>query len=216
VALNLKIMLLLTSFSILPHVHAPSTSFLTIKNNKSKKSVFPLKMSSVRRLIQFILTLLSYIRKIFQKIPVSAPSRRDIKNFLTPQKENEGKMLKASSSFNVSSHEPGDYMKKTPIDKYKHIRSKVNTHWSPEEKHRTGLSTFFARKAGNSSASSSAATSPEMQRQALKIAKRKSLTIAIDPIAAAIAQLKSSSSQATNSSSNSSFVSLPEWPTNQE
>lgn len=170
-------------------------------------------MSSVRRLIQFILNLLSCLRKIFQRIPVSIPCQRDVKKFLTPKKESE-EIKVSSSSINIV---PKAENKKTPIDKFKHVRSKVNTHWSPEEKKRSGLCTYFARKV--SSNENSSATSPEMQRQAIKITKRKSfhsvsVSVSMDPLDTAIGQMKklTTATSPTTSSSNSSFVSLPEWP----
>lgn len=84
----------------------------------------------------------------------------------------------------------------------------VNSHWSPEEKQRTGLSTYFSRKV----VKQNGPISPEIQRQAMSIINRKCNSSAnIDPIATAIAQLKVTSSP-SNSSTNSSYVSLPEWP----
>ncbi|KAG5670928.1 hypothetical protein PVAND_001157 [Polypedilum vanderplanki] len=146
------------------------------------------------------------------KIPVFS-YRRDVKKFVTPKKDNEDKNLQKSMNENninssFSSSLSGDLNKKTPVQKYKNVRSKVNSHWSPEEKQRTGLSTYFSRKVTKQNGP----TSPEAQRQAMSIINRKcNSSLNIDPIATAIAQMKVATSP-SSSSTNSSYISLPEWP----
>lgn len=172
------------------------------------------KMSSVRDLFAILMFMWLKIVEFFQKIPVSIPYRRDPKKFLTPTKENSGNLQKTPSNENCSNKKISN-----SGDKFKHVSSKVCTHWSPEEKERNGLKTFFQRKEKNTNYGAS--LSPEIIRQVSRVkASRRSLpaTMSLDPIGAALENLKRTpiySYSSCSSSSNSSFVSLPETSTDQ-
>ncbi|CAH1727454.1 unnamed protein product [Chironomus riparius] len=149
------------------------------------------------------------------KIPVSIPYRRDPKKFLTPTKDNSTNLQKTPSNENCSNKKI-----QNSGDKFKHVSSKVCTHWSPEEKQRNGLKTFFQRKEKHQTYA--VPLSPEIIRQVsrVKTNRRQSLPaqITLDPIGFAIESLKQNpmnSYSSCSSSSNSSFVSLPETSTDQ-
>lgn len=84
-------------------------------------------MSSVRSFLNYLFNLFSRIYTIIlQKIPVFS-YRRDVNKFLTPKKENEDKSLQKSMSENSFNSTISTLTnKKTPIQKYKNVRSKVN------------------------------------------------------------------------------------------
>ncbi|XP_070507600.1 uncharacterized protein [Chironomus tepperi] len=149
------------------------------------------------------------------KIPVSVPYRRDPKKFLTPTKDKSENLQKTPSNENCSNKKITN-----SGNKFKHVSSKVCTHWSPEEKQRNGLKTFFQRK--EQPANYGVSLSPEIIRQVSRVkANRRSLPaqITLDPIGSAIESLKRGpiySYSSCSSSSNSSFVSLPESPPDQK
>jgi len=153
------------------------------------------------------------IVEFFQKIPVSVPYRRDPKKFMTPTRDNSVNLQKTPSNASFSF---SDKKVANSSDKFKHVTSKVCTHWSPEEKQRNGLKTFFERKEKHPNYGAS--LSPEIIRQVSRVkANRRSLPGQIDPMRAAIDNIKQMPiySYSSCSSSNSSFVSLPETSTDQ-
>ena len=172
-------------------------------------------MSSVRDLCALLMFMWLKVVEFFQKIPVSIPYRRDPKKFLTPTKDNLTNLQKTPSNENCSNKKILN-----SGDKFKHVSSKVCTHWSPEEKQRNGLKTFFQRKEQHPSYR--VPLSPEIIRQISRVKtnnRRQSLPaqMKLDPIGLAIESLKRNpiNSYSSSSSSNSSFVSLPETSTDQ-
>lgn len=168
-------------------------------------------MSSVRDVIALLIVLLLRAIEFLQKIPLPVKFGLDKKNYLTPSKKDDNQNHKTPilSTENLSKKPPSG------IDRYKNVTSKVKTHWSPEEKQRNGLRTFFERKERSPALNRTVASSPEAFKRVGRInsARRQSLPLQTDPIALAIENLRKTpilSSFSSCSSNNSSFVSLPE------
>lgn len=170
-------------------------------------------MSSVSDLFLYLLFFWVKVVEFFQKIPVLFTQRRDQKNFLTPSKGSTPDLHKTPSNENCA--------KKvlSAGEKYKHVHSKINTHWSPEERQRSGLRTFFERK--QKSPAYKTSLSPEIMKQVSRVQssnRRQSLPAqsthsTYDPISVALDNIRKNTvlnSYSSCSSSNSSFVSLPE------
>lgn len=95
-----------------------------------------------------------------------APFRRDVSQFLTPMKN--GTQTTKSPSQQTSNYSTNNHFANKPVNnKYAHVKSKVNTFWTPQEMQKKGFKNFFERKgcsSASSSASNSLATSPDLDK----------------------------------------------------
>lgn len=176
-------------------------------------------MSSVRKIWSIVVCLWYKLINYLQKIPVSIKIGRDQKNPQGVSKERSFIRPSHNSTVIGISCENIASTKKLSSGlggKYKFVAPKVKSHWSPEEKERTGLRTFFERKEKGATATNRT-LSPEMFKSFSRIAKtttrRTSLPTESDPITMALENIRNTpilQSYSTSSSTNSSYVSLPE------